>query len=214
MQNSDNQDTHLGDSDNNNPSDDNGGERSEEEGVADDGFEDTSDPIPDGAQRTRGPGGDRGVGRREGAAAVRSVVGRVPHGDGEGRGSRTPSGSERRRSFQNADELLLDEVKARAQRASARLKECILGTFMVELTNGKRFGFDCRQAEMVVVPLPADLGAHAPPDCSIRLSEDNLLRIASGDLNPQVGMLSDKIRVKGKSSIAVYFFNLIAPRAA
>jgi len=158
----------------------------------------------------RGGGGERGAGRREGTSASRSSVDRASVGDGGGR----PGGmGERRRTFQNADELLLDEVKSRAQRASVRLKECILGTFLIELTNGKRYGFDCRQAEMVVAPLTGDLGAHAPPDCSIRLSEDNLLRIASGDLNPQVGMLSDKIRVQGKSSIAVYFFNLIAPRS-
>lgn len=130
----------------------------------------------------------------------------------DSRGGRAAPQAERRRSFHNADELLLEEVKSRAMRGSARLKECIMGTLMIELTNGKRYGFDCRQPEILVAPLAGDLGAHAPPDCSIRLSEDNLMRIASGDLNPQVGMLSDKIRVRGKSSIAVYFFNLIAPR--
>ena len=83
---------------------------------------------------------------------------------------------------------------------------------MVELTNGKRFGLDWRQADLVVAPLEGDLSGHGAPDCTIRLSEDNLLRVASGDLNPQVGMLSDKIRVTGKVSFAVYFFNLIAPR--
>ncbi|MFM1847500.1 MAG: sterol transfer family, partial [Pseudomonadota bacterium] len=77
---------------------------------------------------------------------------------------------------------------------------------------GKKYGFDWRQDDLVVVPLQGDLKGVGAADCSIRLSEDSLLRVASGDLNPQVGMLSDKIKVQGKVSFAVYFFNLVAPR--
>lgn len=119
---------------------------------------------------------------------------------------------ERRRAPSNADDVLIDELKARAQRAGPRLRECLLGTLLIELTNGKKYGFDWRQGELLVAPLAGDLGGVGPADCTIRLSEDNLLRIANGDLNPQVGMLSDKIKVDGKVSFAVYFFNLIAPR--
>ncbi len=142
--------------------------------------------------------------------------------ESEGAGEReaTPRGrpqprpqQERRRAPANADELLLDELKARAQRAGPRLRECLLGTLLIELTNGKKYGFDWRQAELVVAPLQGDLSGVGPADCSIRMSEDNLLRVANGDLNPQVGMLSDKIKVLGKVSFAVYFFNLVAPRA-
>ena len=52
----------------------------------------------------------------------------------------------------------------------------------------------------------------AESDCKITLSEDNLLRIAWGDLNPQLAMLSDKVKVTGQLSLAIYVFNLIAPR--
>jgi putative sterol carrier protein len=38
------------------------------------------------------------------------------------------------------------------------------------------------------------------------------MAVRSGDLNPQVAMLADKIKVKGKIGPAVYLFNLIAPR--
>lgn len=128
-----------------------------------------------------------------------------------GRDSPRPPPPERRRPAANVRELF-EDVKARASRASPRLRECLLGTMMIELTSGKKFGLDWRQADLIIVPLEGDVSAYGAPDCSIRLSEDNLLRIANGDLNPQVGMLSEKIRVTGKVSFAVYFFNLIAPR--
>lgn len=120
---------------------------------------------------------------------------------------------ERRRAPANADELMLEELKARAQRAGPRLRECLLGTLLIELTNGKKYGFDWRQGELVVAPLQGDLSGVGPADCTIRISEDHLMRVANGDLNPQVGMLSDKIKVIGKVSFAVYFFNLVAPRS-
>ena len=49
-------------------------------------------------------------------------------------------------------------------------------------------------------------------DSVISLTEQNLMAVRSGDLNPQVAMLADKIKVKGKIGPAVYLFNLIAPR--
>jgi hypothetical protein len=142
--------------------------------------------------------------------------GALDHSEGDAQSARpqrsAPPPPERRRPPANAHELMLEEVKARAQRAGTRLRECLLGTLLIELTNGKKFGFDWRQAELVVVPLEGELKGVGAADCTIRLSEDNLMRVASGDLNPQVGMLSDKIRVQGKVSFAVYFFNLVAPR--
>jgi putative sterol carrier protein len=52
----------------------------------------------------------------------------------------------------------------------------------------------------------------AAVDSIISLTEQNLMAVRSGDLNPQVAMLADKIKVKGKIGPAVYLFNLIAPR--
>ncbi len=50
-------------------------------------------------------------------------------------------------------------------------------------------------------------------DTVICLSERSVMAIRSGDLNPQVGMLTDKIRVSGQIAPAVYIFNVIAPRS-
>jgi putative sterol carrier protein len=43
------------------------------------------------------------------------------------------------------------------------------------------------------------------------MSEDHLKRIWQGELNPQIAMLSEKIRVEGRKAVAIYLFNLIAP---
>jgi putative sterol carrier protein len=63
-----------------------------------------------------------------------------------------------------------------------------------------------------------EVSAEAPTDklsvdAHILLSEQHLMAVRSGDLNPQVGMLTEKIKVRGKVSPAVYIFNLIAPRS-
>jgi putative sterol carrier protein len=49
------------------------------------------------------------------------------------------------------------------------------------------------------------------PDCVISIHEQVLLRIANGELNPQVTMLSDRLKIDGQAALGVYFFNLIAP---
>ena len=48
-------------------------------------------------------------------------------------------------------------------------------------------------------------------DCTIELNKNELLGIAFGDLNAQIAMLSEKISVKGKMDLAIYFFNLFNP---
>lgn len=48
-------------------------------------------------------------------------------------------------------------------------------------------------------------------DCKITISSQDLMKIASGDLNAQIAMLSSKITIEGRADYAVYVFNLIAP---
>lgn len=122
-------------------------------------------------------------------------------------------GRERRRDDRpkrsgNARELLLEEVPRRAQHADDKLRSHLIGKVHVVL-NGKndRFSFDWSGQVATGSQVSGDESA----DCTIRLSEDNLMRISSGELNPQIAMLSNKIRVEGKLEFAVYFFNLVAP---
>ncbi len=114
---------------------------------------------------------------------------------------------DRRRNFNNARELMTDELRQRAEFSSARLKECLAGSIVVRLRErNEKFLFDWTGATPKAEPTDQSSG-----DCVIDLHENTLLKIASGDLNPQIGMLSEKISVQGKLSLAVYFFNLIAP---
>jgi len=125
-----------------------------------------------------------------------------------------------RKVIQNGRDVLCEELPDRAQRAKLRLKPYLTGALAVELTNsGERFLFDWRGDDPKVTTLAKDvtltLGEGPDPstvECVISISEQNLMAVRSGDLNPQVAMLGDKIKVKGKVSPAVYLFNLVAPR--
>jgi hypothetical protein len=135
--------------------------------------------------------------------------------------------------------LLIEEIEARWARSTTRLRGLVSGR--IELLLGDRISgdrisgprgvskiFEWRQS---AVPASgesspsaksedgADGGevvktstSTAAVDCTIQLSEHTLLRIAAGELNAQVAMISDKVKVRGTSGLAVYFFNLIAPR--
>lgn len=131
-----------------------------------------------------------------------------------------------KRSIQNGRDVLCEELPDRAQRAAVRLKPFLTGVLVVELSNsGERFVFDWRGDTPKTTPITKDVAVtvdeQATPsvsddrvqaDAYVALSEQHLMSIRAGDLNPQIGMLTEKIRVRGKVSPAVYLFNLVAPR--
>jgi hypothetical protein len=125
-----------------------------------------------------------------------------------------------RKPIQNGRDVVCEELPARASRAKTRLRPYLTGTLVIELTNlGEKFLFDWRGDEPKVTPVegPIQLAQGDPADasnvdCVVSLTEQNLMSVRSGDLNPQLAMLSDKIKVKGKVAPAVYLFNLVAPR--
>lgn len=125
-----------------------------------------------------------------------------------------------RKVIQNGRDVLCEELPSRASRAKIRLKPHLTCTLAVELSSsGERFIFDWNGDEPTVVPAGGVLTVNAENpgeatlvDSIISLTEQNLMAVRSGDLNPQVAMLTDKIKVKGKIGPAVYLFNLIAPR--
>ena len=117
---------------------------------------------------------------------------------------------EKKAAISSAEELLLRELLERAKRANQRLRQYLEGVLVIDVLNlGKKFVCDWTGPELKTAPATSDAA-----DCTIHLNEEHLLSVASGDLNPQVAMLSDKIKIEGKSGLAVYFFNLIAPRAS
>lgn len=125
-----------------------------------------------------------------------------------------------RKVIQNGRDVLCEELPSRAVRAKLRLRPhltCVLGVEI--LSSGERFVFDWKSEEPKVTPVTGGftLSADSPGQATvvesiISLTEQNLMAVRSGDLNPQVAMLADKIKVKGKVGPAVYLFNLIAPR--
>jgi len=125
-----------------------------------------------------------------------------------------------RKVIQNGRDVLCEELPSRATRAKLRLKPHLTCVLAVEITSsGEKFIFDWKGEEPKVAPATGGItiNAESPGDATvvesiISLTEQNLMAVRSGDLNPQVAMLADKIRVKGKVGPAVYLFNLIAPR--
>ena len=132
-----------------------------------------------------------------------------------------------RKAIQNGRDVMCEELPDRAQRAGLRLKPYLTTSIVVELTNsGERYLFDWRQDSPKVSAVPRETAVSVEEvvagdsatdklyvDAHIALSEQHLMAVRSGDLNPQVGMLTEKIKVKGKVSPAVYIFNLVAPRS-
>jgi len=127
-----------------------------------------------------------------------------------------------RKVIQNGRDVLCEELPGRASRAKLRMKPHLTCSLVVELTSsGEKFLFDWKGEEPKVAPVTgpvliasAEGGDPSAVDSLISLTEQNLMAVRSGDLNPQVAMLADKIKVKGKIGPAVYLFNLIAPRVA
>jgi hypothetical protein len=132
-----------------------------------------------------------------------------------------------RRVIQNGRDVLCEELPERAQRAALRLKPYLTGVLVIEFTNsGERFVFDWRDETPKTHPIGREVAVSisgevagsvsndkVQADAIVALSEQHVMSIRAGDLNPQIGMLTEKIRVKGKVSSAVYLFNLIAPRS-
>lgn len=131
-----------------------------------------------------------------------------------------------RKAVETARDVVCEELPYRAQRAAARLKPFLTGTFIFEFTNsGEKFLFDWRGDLPVTKPLPRGVAVSCDEsqgfvstdsavnvDTAVLVSEQHLMAVRSGSLNPQVGMLTEKIRVKGKVGPAVYIFNVVAPR--
>ena len=102
-------------------------------------------------------------------------------------------------------EELSDLIVERAISAHPTLKAVLAGTVEIFVKDRPyRAIFD------FVANPPKRLAAGTKEsDCIIECEEKTLLRIHQGDLNPQLAMVSDKMIIKGKSGLAVYFFNLL-----
>lgn len=105
----------------------------------------------------------------------------------------------------DALEELSDLILERAVTAHPTLRAVLAGTVEVFVKDRPfRTIFD------FVANPPKRLAAGSKEsDCVIECDERTLFRVHQGDLNPQLAMVSDKMVIRGKSGLAVYFFNLL-----
>ena len=145
-------------------------------------------------------------------AALDSAQGVFGESAGEGRAPRAAGPGRRPRwsgRKPTPGELLTEGVIDRAARAHSTLHDQLRGSVLVSLGNGsERYRIDWTGEH-----LSAERTEETSADCVIDIQSRDLELIAAGSLNPQIAMLSDKIRVSGNASLAVYFFNLVAPAA-
>jgi putative sterol carrier protein len=109
----------------------------------------------------------------------------------------------------NAREVLTQFVPNRSERADEKLRAHLVGKILVRIEGtSEEYLFELNKGRAQVQEISSPSA-----DCAIRVSEANLMRLVAGELNPQIAMLSGKVKIEGKAELAIYFFNLIAPRS-
>lgn len=112
------------------------------------------------------------------------------------------------RKIQAASDIFPDLVLGRARANASKIRTHLTGTIQVSLSDKMGYLFSWNSSEPEVHEKVTK-----DADCTIQIKESDLVRIALGSLNPQIAMLSDKVHVIGQTQLALYFFNLIAPRS-
>ena len=192
------------------PADDNkenGGQHDDAADLEDD-LEETDDGLDEEPAVPLGLSGEEELDeiyeQRGGGQAQRDAEMRGPAED------RIPAGSAPEgRRLNSAQQLFEEAIPNRAGRLGERLHAALRGKILVTLQDsGHNYLLDW-SGDALSSTAAAD-AAQCVHDCRISLRENDLLAVANGELNPQIGMLSHKISVSGRSDLAVYFFNILA----
>lgn len=69
--------------------------------------------------------------------------------------------------------------------------------------------FDCGGAGVLVLAEGAASLDDRETDCTISISEDNLVKLLTGKLNPMTGVMTGKLKVSGNPAIALRLSRLI-----
>jgi putative sterol carrier protein len=108
----------------------------------------------------------------------------------------------------NAREVLTQFIPNRSERTDEKLRAHLVGKISVRIEGtSEEYLFELNKGRAQVQEISSPSA-----DCTIRVSEANLMRLVAGELNPQIAMLSGKVKIEGKAELAIYFFNLVAPR--
>lgn len=69
--------------------------------------------------------------------------------------------------------------------------------------------FDCGEAGAITMSGTEAVLADNPADCTIRISEPNLVKLLTGKLNPMTAFAMGKIKVSGDMSVAMKLAKLV-----
>ena len=79
--------------------------------------------------------------------------------------------------------------------------------------DGTRFDgslkFDCGNDGIIVLANNRTSTRDQDADCTIRLSQDNLVKLLTGKLNPMTGVMMGKLKISGDMSVALKLGKLL-----
>lgn len=80
--------------------------------------------------------------------------------------------------------------------------------------SGKSFDgslkFDCGEDGVIVLSNGAASTQDQDTDCTIKISQDNLVKLLTGKLNPMTGVMMGKLKISGDMGVAMKLGKLIA----
>lgn len=79
--------------------------------------------------------------------------------------------------------------------------------------SGKEFDgslkFDCGEDGVIVLADNAATTDDRDTDCTIRITQDNLVKLLTGKLNPMTGVMTGKLKISGNMAVAMKLGELI-----
>ncbi|SHJ85711.1 Putative sterol carrier protein [Shimia gijangensis] len=69
--------------------------------------------------------------------------------------------------------------------------------------------FDCGDDGVVVLTNGTATDVDQDTDCTIKISEDNLVKLLTGKLNPMTGVMTGKLKVSGDMGVAMKLGQLL-----
>lgn len=122
-----------------------------------------------------------------------------------GAGEETREAGAAKKETKEVHQLLINAVNHNANRMNRRLRAQLTGRVQLLVRgSGEAYLLDWRTDD-----LRTEECRDPEAECTIEIGAGDLFDIARGELNPQIAMLSDKIKVSGEARMAIYFFNLL-----
>jgi len=69
--------------------------------------------------------------------------------------------------------------------------------------------FDCDDAGVIVMADGTATDIDAETDCTLKMSEDNLMKLLAGKLNPLTALAMGKIKISGNPAVAMKLADLL-----